>query len=158
LRKMGIDRRLAVMGVACAFIGCADAAGGSRSVIAVGATVSPSAAFEVELKAPPLVISSTDLSRGYVEITVRSRLGITTTRGAIPHSPQYLVEFVPRSDIFTSVTVRAPSGSDLERASRAFVSGAVHEADTTEFIYRFDLAQGLQPGNYSWPMSVRAEL
>jgi hypothetical protein len=155
---VGFDGRLVVMGLACAFIGSADAAGDSGSVVAVGATVSPSAAFEVELKAPPLEISSRDLSRGYVEITVRSRFGITTTRGAIPHSLQYLVEFVPRSDIFTSVTVRAPSGPDLERASRAFVPGAAHEADATEFIYRFQLAQGLRPGNYSWPMSVTAEL
>lgn len=163
LRNDSRSNRLILAALAVALVPCGTAGGSGlrNATLGIGAYVSPSAVFEVEFKAAPLVISRADIQRGYVEVSVQSRLGMRTSKQFMPYNPGYLVDVSPRNDLFKSVLVTGPGAQQEFQGYAGNLSDAVAGDDSdrsSQYTYRFELAENVKPGPYSWPMAITVEL
>ena len=131
----------------------AEAAGSITQTITVTARVVPWVKLNLEYQQLQLTVTPDDVARGYVEVSAASRFTVTTNNRA-----GYTLNFQPRAGIFRSVAINGPGMSMEFGAGGGTViqSGAeVGVARTLfELGYRFFLAEGVQAGNYSWPLSV----
>jgi hypothetical protein len=131
-------------------------AGSSQSgvLMPVSATVAPQASVSVRAPAA-LVISPTDLARGYVDVSEASELRVISN---FAHGVALDVR-APRG-LFTAMTVR---GTDLdaqlpgEGGTIAFRwPGAQNPTHSLSVVLRFRLvpAPGVQAGTYPWPIEL----
>ena len=98
-----------------------------------------------------LEITQQDVARGYVEVASGSLLEVTA-------NTQWDVSFAPNGGIARSARVRSfandivvgPEGGVLARLR------PMSRATMFDLSYRFDLAPGVSPGTYPWPLTVSA--
>lgn len=130
-----------------------EAAGSITQTITVTARVAPWVKLNLEYQQMQLTVTPADVARGYVEVSAASRLTVTTN-----NRPGYTLNFQPLADIFRSVAINGPGVSVEFGAGGGTViqSGAEIGVARTlmELGYRFYLAEGVQAGSYSWPLSV----
>ena len=138
-----------LLGVASALVtGGAVAQGPTLAVWAIGL---PHGYIVLEHQANVINVTSDDVARGFVQVAGGSRL-IVVTRS----QGDYALHFARRGALFRSVQVEglgpttqlgAQGGTVIQRdvpAGKAVV--AVN--------YRFELAPGMAPGTYAWPLEV----
>jgi hypothetical protein len=124
----------------------------SGTLLQVTATVSPVARLESAAQAP-LLITSADLARGYVDTPHPLRLRVSSNSRAgfaldvATRSPWFTAVAIEGLD--TQVTLGAEGGTIVQRwqgpPSRAL-----------ELRLRFRFEPGLPPGLYAWPLQLRA--
>jgi hypothetical protein len=123
------------------------------AMLAVSAFVVPSTKVEVVSAASTLDVTADDVKRGYVEVRDAARLRITSTS-----REGFLVDVHPRVPMFRSVEVTL----DGMRASIGRDGGAVSAPgrrgrnQLARVDYRFELAEGVVPGRYPWPVALQA--
>jgi hypothetical protein len=120
----------------------------------VSATVSAYVKLDVLQQQPSLTITPQDIQRGYVDVSAGTSLRTRTN-----DRNGFLVNFDPRSAVFERVSVTGIGGT-VEIGSgggtiRAAYSGPESLAQVS---YRFYLAQGVQSGNYPWPLQISASV
>ena len=134
----------ALMPAASTFVEIADAA---QAQMAVTATVVDTASMRMQHQAQKLDITAQDVQRGYVEVHAGSSFEIGSKAG-------YILDFQPVGDVFRSVTLTGIDGTFAFGPGGGVVvqSRSVGGAVTVTLGYRFELAQGVAPGSYSWPL------
>src|SRR4051794_13939068 len=70
--------------------------------LAVSARVSPSAIIALDVAAQPLVITSADMDRGYVDVVMKSRMRVM---GGTEARPAVVMAMEPRPDLFKSAAM-----------------------------------------------------
>jgi hypothetical protein len=116
----------------------------------VGARVLATATLRVNAEPLEVVISSEDVSRGFVEIPEPTRVQVSS------NSPLgYTLTLVPQSSWFSGLTVRC-AGTEVTMGADG---GAIVEhrhagASSLELSFRFALASELTPGRYPWPLHL----
>jgi len=137
-----------------AALGAADSSAQLRAgaVLGVSATVSPVA--RIELAAPaPLAISAADVVRGYVDAPQALRVRVFSNSRA-----GFVLDVATQNPWFTAVAIDGLDGSvTLGAEGGAIVQrwpGATSRALALHV--RFQLAAGLEPGLYAWPLQLRA--
>jgi hypothetical protein len=128
-------------------------AGRSTQMLAVSATVSPTAVVGFEMSAAPLVITSADLDRGYVEIVMKSRMRVATGRSRSMR-PAVVMDIEPRADVFRSVSMSSAAQGIAANVDRENGSAG----QVSEFRYRFEFSKTAQAGPYANAISVTVEL
>jgi hypothetical protein len=124
----------------------------SSAPLRVGATVSPIARLE-QPTPTPLLISAKDLLRGYVDAPRPLHLRVYSNSRAgfvldvATQSPWFTAVAIDGLD--TSVTLGAEGGTIVQRWPGA-------AGRPLSLRLRFNLAAGLQPGLYAWPLQLRA--
>jgi hypothetical protein len=109
--------------------------------IAVNAFVTANAVVQVEYQAQQLVVTATDVARGYCDAPAASRLRVS---------------IFSRLPIFKSVRVDMPDASaQISRDGGAIAQRGRHGKEMpTQMAYRFMLADGVGPGTYPWPLAL----
>jgi hypothetical protein len=139
--------------IALALAAATPALGQSRSnVIAVSAIVVPSTRVDVVAAATVLDVTTEDVRRGYVEVHDAARLRVTSTSRA-----GYRVDLHPRVAMFRAIELNldgfrariGPDGGTLVAAGRA------GRQIPARIDYRFELADGVAPGRYPWPVALQ---
>ncbi|HWZ73427.1 MAG TPA: hypothetical protein VN326_18380 [Casimicrobiaceae bacterium] len=121
----------------------------SRS-IAVSAFVTANAVVQVEYQAQQLVVTETDVARGYCDAPVASRLRVSSNSRA-----GYLISIFSRLPIFKSVRVDMPDASaQISRDGGSIAQRRHGKEMLTQMTYRFMLADGVGPGTYPWPLQL----
>ena len=120
----------------------------------VSATVSAYVKLDVLQQQQSLTITPQDIQRGYVDVSTGTSLRTRTN-----DRNGFLVNFDSRSNVFEHVSVTGIGGT-VEIGSGG---GAVHAAysgpeSVAQLSYRFYLAQGVQSGNYPWPLQISASV
>lgn len=124
----------------------------SGSLLQVSANVSPVARLEAAAPAP-LLITSADLARGFVDTPHPLRLRVYSNSRA-----GFALDVAAQSPWFTAVaiegldarvTLGAEGGTIVQRWQDA-------PARTLELRMRFQLEPGLPPGLYAWPLQLHA--
>ena len=141
------------LGLAFAFAASSAHADTRGAMLAVSAFVVPSTKVEVVSALATLDVTPDDVKRGYVEVRDASRLRITSTS-----REGFRVDVHPRVPMFRSVEVTL----DGMRASIGRDGGAVSAPgrrgrnQLARVDYRFELAEGVVPGRYPWPVALQA--
>jgi hypothetical protein len=131
----------------------AQAAGSISQTITVTARVAPWVKLNLEHQKMQLTVTPDDVAGGYVEVPAASRFTVTTNNRA-----GYTLNFQPYAVIFRSVAVHGPGVSVEFGAGGGTVIQSGAEAGIMrtqlELGYRFYLAESVQAGSYSWPLSL----
>ena len=128
-------------------------AGEKRAVFAVTTNVVAVTKVSTREQVPVLTITPADIQRGYVDAPDATLLDVTSNSRT-----GYLLDFYAPASVFRAIRVKwggteAEIGSDGGTvAQRNPVPGKT----TMRLSYRFLLAEGLLPGDYSWPLMVSA--
>jgi len=123
------------------------------AMLAVSAFVVPTTKVEVVSALSTLDVTADDVKRGYVEVRDAARLRITSTS-----REGFRVDVHPRVPMFRSVEVtldgmRASIGRDGGALS---APGRRGRNQLARVDYRFELAEGVVPGRYPWPVALQA--
>jgi hypothetical protein len=152
-RRSGLAVPRGAVAIACALGAATPALGQSRSnVLSVSAIVVPSTKVDVVASAAMLDVTAEDVSRGYVEVRDAARLRITSTSRA-----GFRVDLHPRVPMFRAIEVRmdgfrawlGPDGGTL------VASGRTGRQMPARVDVRIELAQGVLPGRYPWPVALQ---
>ena len=117
--------------------------------IQVSAVVRASAHLRTEHQSAQINVTPDDIARGYVDMPGASRFTVVTPKGG-----NYSIEFHPRSDLFSSVTI-AGLGAQVELGTEGgsvAQAGAGLKGVASTLSYRFALKPEVRPGNYDWPL------
>lgn len=131
--------------------------------LSVSAKVLPSAAFSFELGADSLVVTEQDMKRGYVDVTMKSRVRYARYSPRSEARPSVTLDISGRPELFRSVAV-APgtegddSGRGNGHGSRPVTSTASVAGQSAEFRYRFLLSDAGRAGTFAAPVSLIVEL
>lgn len=147
-RALGMQRRFMLAAVFTALVGQANAAD-VRAHMSVSATVVDTVGIRPLHQAQNLVVTAQDVQRGYVEVPAASRFEIRS-RGAT------VFEFRPTADIFRSVKVSSTGGAaEFGAGGGTLLQKSSGDALASVSVnYRFDLAAGVSPGTYRWPLAL----
>jgi hypothetical protein len=124
----------------------------SGTVLQVSANVSPVARLQAGAPAP-LLITSADLARGYLDVPHPLRLHVYSNSRA-----GFALDVAAQSAWFTAVaiegldtpvTLGAEGGTIVQRWQGT-------PSRSLDLRLRFRLASGLPPGLYAWPLQLRA--
>ncbi len=120
--------------------------------IAVSATVLKRASLQLLAQPAALIVTASDLARGYVEVPAATRVAIRS------NSPDgYLMEFSSDSDFIRQVHVDGlDTAVQLEPAGGIVAqrgTGSVVRT-TLQLGYRFVLADNAREGRHPWPMRM----
>ncbi len=152
MRPQRLSARRALVWAACAGGVAGLYAADSSAPLQVSATVSPVARLE-QLLPDPLLISAADLARGYVDAPRALRLRVYSNSHAgfvldvSTQSPWFTAVAIDGLD--TGVTLGAEGGAIVQRWPGA-------PQRDLRLRMRFNLAAGLAPGLYAWPLQLRA--
>ena len=129
------------------YIGRADA-GEARTSMPVTAHVVQTVRIRSMGQAATVAVTAQDIERGFLRVRAGSRLEIEYAGGC-------LIEFRAVGSLFRSVIVTAPGvtaafGPD----GGTFYHGPAAGAAPLVLDYRFELAGGLTPGTYPWPLTL----
>ena len=141
------------MGFCLALIATSAHADTRGAMLTVSAFVVPSTKIEVVSAATTLDVTADDVKRGYVEVRDAARLRITSTS-----REGFRVDVHPRVPMFRSVEItldgmRASIGRDGGALS---APGRRGRNQLARVDYRFELAEGVVPGRYPWPVALQA--
>lgn len=129
--------------------------GGNTTSITVTAVVLPRIVQSIIHQERIIHIKEEDIERGYVEVPSGTVLQVKTN-----HRSGYMLYFEIGNEIFKEVMV-------MERGKTTTISsnrGLIHQPYSGSHIeikslsYRLYLRDGVRPGIYSWPLSVKATL
>lgn len=117
----------------------------------VGATVLPHAAVTSALQPSAIVVSASDVQRGYVDVATPTRLVVSSSdpRG-------FAIEVRLTEGLITAVSVRG-TGADVAfgRDGGTIVQRRLYgRAFPVTLTWRLVLATGLTPGRYPWPLQL----
>jgi hypothetical protein len=155
LQRVLLGAALAALLVVSLASGKAQATTASKSTqIRVSATVGPYVRLDVLQQQPSLTITAEDIQRGYVDVPAGTSLRTRTN-----DRNGFVLNFSSRSNVFERVRVTGIGGT-MEILS---AGGSVRVAYTgpesaAQVSYRFYLAQGVQSGNYPWPLQISASV
>ena len=126
---------------------------GRSAMLGVSAFVVASTHAETLAQSATLVVTAEDVRRGYVDAPAASRLRITSTSPA-----GFRLSVHPRLAMFRSVSVRLGShharlGAD---GGTLVAVGRTGRRVPVDVDYRFELAEGVAPGHYPWPLVLDA--
>ena len=129
-------------------IGSSEAAE-ARASMQVSAMVVQSAYFRQITQSGRLDITAQDIRNGFVEVPAASQIEIQSEAGTV-------FEFHPVGSLFDSVTIRGIDAtvSFGPGGGVAIQKGASGGASTITIGYRFELARGVTPGTYDWPLTL----
>lgn len=124
-------------------------AGEVRASLSVSATIVDTVGVRPMYQAQSLVVTAQDVQRGYVEVAGGSRFVITNKGPCI-------FEFVGTGELLRGVTVTGPgSAAAFGPAGGSMLQTSAGEALAGVSVnYRFDLAPGVAPGTYRWPLAL----
>jgi hypothetical protein len=131
------------------------AAGSSRDAMPERTATEASAQTLTSLKilsqTSELVVTHTDVLRGYVDIPVGAKIEIENTNLA-----GYLVLFEGLEEPFKEVVVKGLGKDALIRRDGGWVVQPYHGRDplSVELGYRFILSENALPGTYAWPLKI----
>jgi hypothetical protein len=122
--------------------------------IQVSATVGPYVRFDVLQQTPLLTITAEDIQHGYVDVPAGTRFRTRTN-----HRNDFLLNFDSRSNVFERVSVTGIGGTvEIGPAGGAVRAAYTSPESSARVSYRFYLAQGVQSGNYPWPLQISASV
>ncbi len=113
--------------------------------------IPPLVRLQMVKQAATFLVTEQDVARGYVEVAGGSLLQVTA-------NTPWEVSFQPHGDQIRAARVSGLSGEVTVGpggGSRANLA-AMRQPVAFELSYRFDLAPGVAPGTYPWPLSVSA--
>ena len=98
-----------------------------------------------------LVVTHTDVLRGYIDIPVGAHIEIENT-----NLSGYLVVFEGLGEPFTEVVVRGLGKDALINRDGGWIAQPYHGRDplSVELSYRFILSENALPGTYAWPLKI----
>ena len=135
-------------------------AGHATQTLAVSTQVTPSAAVGFEISAVPLVVTSADLDRGYVDVVMKSRMRVATAKNEA--RPAIVMGIEPRPDLFRAMSVASPGGDGNGNGHSSIgVPAAVPTGtggETAEFRYRFEFKKAAREGRYETAITVAVDL
>lgn len=150
LRKaLAIQRRLLIAALLSGLFGQAEAAD-VRALMTVSATVVDTVSIRTVHQAESIVVTAQDIERGYVDMPAASRFEIRN-KGAS------LFEVRPLNPLFKPVRVTGPEGTAEFGAGGGTMmqrSLGTSGPASVSLGYRFELAAGITPGAYKWPVSL----
>ena len=114
-------------------------------------TIPPVMQMKVLHQPATIEVTRQDVERGFVEVTSGSLLQVTANIG-------WQVSFLTRGGIASSAHVRGLPGNVVVGPEGGTVSGLrpMRHATVFDLSYRFDLAPGVEPGTYPWPVMILA--
>ena len=127
-------------------------AGSTSATFQVTVTVQTRALLHVESAPAGLLLTETDVQRGYVDLPAASRISVRT------NSPTgYLLAFEIAGGPIAEVQVRGLGAETYISSMGGWVArpytGAVTSA---ELSYRLVLSKAVRPGEYPWPVMLSA--
>lgn len=125
----------------------------SRLKVGVSATVLERTTIKTLNQMDALVITSSDIAKGYVEIPAASRVQIKSNN---PRGYFLAFEVAGGSnDLFTSINV-VVGGREFQLSSnRGWIPQSYsRDSVTLDLKCRFSLSENAQPGTYAWPLQV----
>ncbi len=159
---LGLQRRLlaAALAALLSYASTQDAvaasshAGSADTTITVTATVKPFAVLKVIRQPAEVVITQSDIVRGYVDVKTTSEFDVKNNSLS-----GYLLVFEYSGTAFSEVRVRGLGTDVVFSSGTAWVAqphkGHVH--DYIELSYRLRLSSGVTPGTYAWPIRTSVE-
>ena len=126
---------------------------GFSTTIKIYARVLERTTMDVISQARELVITKSDIRRGYVDVSLASRVNVKTNNPA-----GYMLAFEiaeGTNGVFRGINVRL-GGKEIQIPQRGgwipqpFVRGG----SVLDISYRFALSENAQPGTYSWPIMI----
>ncbi len=140
------------------FVGAHEAHAGSPALsakISLTARVLDRTSMNVISQASELVVTNSDIQRGYVDVPLASRVSVKTNNPA-----GYLLVFEVMDGphkIFSGVTVNVGGREIRIPSSGGWIPQPYVRGGTIfDMNYRFILSENAQPGTYSWPLMVSA--
>jgi len=137
--------------------------------LSVSAKVLASAAFSFELGADSLVITDQDMKRGYVDVTMKSRVRYSRNASRNEARPSVTLDISGRPELFRSVVVAPHGNGNGNTNGNGNGNGNGHgpgaqqvtpevAGHSAEFHYRFLLSDAGRAGSYTAPVSLIVEL
>jgi hypothetical protein len=125
-------------------------AGSAHTSFGVSVTVQPVVHVE-QLAHGALLISAQDVQRGYVEVTNPVTMHIASNSAA-----GYTLDVLPTNDVFTQVIVHGLDNEVALGAEGGMIVQRWQHAQTVALNLRFQFAlrQGVQPGEYAFPLHM----
>ncbi len=129
--------------------------GGNSISITVNAVVLPRITQSIIRQETKIHIKEEDIERGFVEVPSGTILEVKTN-----HRNGYMLFFQIGNEVFKEILVME-GGRTISLSSNG---GLVHQPysgsnlEIKNLSYRLYLREGIKPGFYSWPLSVKATL
>jgi hypothetical protein len=127
-------------------------AGDGIARFSVGALVQAQASMSLRTNPNVVAVSPQDVAQGYVDVPVATQVDVSSNS-----RDGYVLNVLPVSNLFTKVQVRGlDSHVELGPDGGAVVQrwSPSERRRSLSLTYRFQLAQGVQPGNYPWPLQL----
>ncbi|MFT3905037.1 MAG: hypothetical protein QM718_01860 [Steroidobacteraceae bacterium] len=144
-------RRFSILSIGLACCTSVSAAESSRQLM-VSSRVLAVARIEAQTLPDQVVISASDLQRGYVDVAAPAALQISS------NSPEgFALDVLPIAALARSVTVQGLGGeTELGAEGGTLVQRWQHgQSLAVSLHFRLTLAAGLTPGNYPWPLQFQ---
>jgi hypothetical protein len=149
-RRLVLAASLAALSPINAFVAGEAAAAEGRAYMTVTATVVDTVTVRPVHQERTLTVTAQDVDRGYVDVQGASRVEIRNSRPC-------LFEFRPLADnVFRSVRVSGVQGTAEFGAEGATLlqTGFANAGKMVDIGSRFELAPGVRPGSYAWPVAL----
>lgn len=129
-----------------------DAAIADQAKVTVSATVLKHASLKVLAQPTSIVITPADISRGYVDIPLPTRIKVQS------NSAGYLLTFAGNAEFARQVRVRGLGPDVLMGADGGVIAHTASSrgmnTSTVDIGFRFELAAGVHEGVYPWPLEL----
>lgn len=131
-----------------------ESTGASKARVTVTARVLAHASIKFLYQAPELVVTNSDISRGYVEISAASRIELKSN-----NPDGYMLVFEGTNgqvDLVKEINVQG-LGREVQIDAHGGWIVLPNEGlapVTKELSYRFVLSENAQPGSYMWPLTL----
>lgn len=147
-RALGLQRKLVLAAIFSAVFGQAHAAE-TRAHMSVTANVVDTVGIRSLHQAHDIVISASDIERGFIEIAAASRLEVRNPRPS-------LFEFRGLGTLFRAVRVSGSAGEAQFGAEGGslLAQPAVDGVARIALNYRFELNPGVRAGTHKWPLAL----
>ena len=147
-RALGLQRKLLLAAIFGAVFSHANAAE-TRAHMSVTANVVDTVGIRSLHQAHDIVISASDIERGFIEIAAASRLEVRNPRPS-------LFEFRGLGTLFRAVRVSGSAGTAHFGAEGGslLAQPAPDGVARIALSYRFELRPGVQAGTHKWPLAL----
>lgn len=123
-------------------------------MLAVSATVPKRASLKVLSQPGPVLVTESDLARGYVEVFSPVHVAVQSNSTA-----GYVLVFESQGD-FVNGTLVSGLGNDIQLGSNGVVPctapGGIGGSATHALVFRFTLAASAPLGWHTWPLQISA--
>lgn len=121
--------------------------------VSISATVLPSAQLRVVYQNTQLTIAAADIGRGYKDVPVDSKIEVTSNS-----RDGFSLTFDTMSNLFKAIQITGLGGMvELGTEGGTVVQRRRgRQSVSLQLGYRFIFSEGVQPGNYAWPIMLSA--